>query len=1079
MLRRLIAIQLFLLFANANAVSLCQLSGDTCKAFRNLPSLSFPHSRAIKQMRNEASAARKPARPARTGTNGQSASVDRSRTIAERLSKEAAGLRGDGTSASARIALGKYKESLRYWQVVGDKDGENGALHYIGEIHQSLGNPKGALDYYNRVLLFSRESGDRKLECEILNDIAHTQVHLGETQKAIESSNQALQLSQSIGETKGEAQALTNIGHANYAIGNKNEALAYYRRALAISKPNTREQAQTLLNIANVHSDLSNAEEAFDNYQRAFAIWRSVKDKRGEASTLTGMGNLNSRLGRKQPALELYQEAMRLLKVIGEPNEEARILNGLAYVYSELGNREQALDYYRQGLKIYRAIDYKRGEAGSLIVIGGLMYPDEGFEKALSYFQQALLLIRELKDKQYEAYALRSIAGLYDSEGKKQQSLEYYKQAVQLLDSVEDPRGKAYALNGIGRISLDSGDQQSALSYFEQSLTLNRKAADEFGEVSTLFNIARVKRDLGNIADALAHCEEATKKIESVRAAVTSQELRASYFATVRRNFELNIDLLMLSHKRDQSKELDANALSTSEQARARSLLELLVEARADIRQGVDAALLERELILQKSLSLKAERYGILLAGRHTDEQVNAAKKEIDSTTLELQLIQSQIRSTSPRYAALTQPRPLTLKEIQKEVLDPNTVLLEYALGDERSYLWAVTSDSLTSFELPKRSDLDAAARLVYSLLTAKNQDVNGETALQKARRVERADASYANAAAALSQMVLGPVAAELGTKRLLIVADGALQYIPFGVLPKPVSKGMSPQTTGSRPLIVDHEIVSLPSASTLAVMRRELVDRQPAAKAVAVLADPVFSALDARVTLSARTNTRTNNRRGPATASTRDFERAIKDVRGSRARNAIARLPFSREEAIAIKAAASDGQVLEAVDFNASRATAMSEELRKYRIIHFATHGLLNSEHPELSGMVFSLVDAKGKPQNGFLRLHEIYNLNLPAELVVLSACQTGLGKDVKGEGLIGLTRGFMYAGAKRVVASLWQVDDSATAELMQRFYAKMLRGGLRPAAALREAQVEMWEQKKWKAPYYWAGFTLQGEWN
>jgi len=326
--------------------------------------------------------------------------------------------------------------------------------------------------------------------------------------------------------------------------------------------------------------------------------------------------------------------------------------------------------------------------------------------------------------------------------------------------------------------------------------------------------------------------------------------------------------------------------------------------------------------------------------------------------------------------------------------------------------------------------------------------------------------------------MVLGPVAAELGTKRLLIVADGALQYIPFGVLPKPFYKGMSPQqTTGSMPLIVDHEIVSLPSASTLAVMRRELVDRQPAAKAVAVLADPVFSALDARVTLSARTNTKTNNRR--AASSARDFERAIKDVRGPRARNAIARLPFSREEANAIKAAASAGQVLEAVDFNASRAMAMSEELRQYRIIHFATHGLLNSEHPELSGMVFSLVDANGKPQNGFLRLHEIYNLNLPAELVVLSACQTGLGKDVKGEGLIGLTRGFMYAGAKRVVASLWQVDDSATAELMQRFYAKMFRGGLRPAAALREAQVEMWKQNKWKAPYYWAGFTLQGEWN
>jgi CHAT domain-containing protein len=152
---------------------------------------------------------------------------------------------------------------------------------------------------------------------------------------------------------------------------------------------------------------------------------------------------------------------------------------------------------------------------------------------------------------------------------------------------------------------------------------------------------------------------------------------------------------------------------------------------------------------------------------------------------------------------------------------------------------------------------------------------------------------------------------------------------------------------------------------------------------------------------------------------------------------------------------------------------------LSQYRFVHFATHGLLNSAHPELSGIVLSLVDEKGQPQNGFLRLNEIYNLSLPADLVVLSACQTALGKEIKGEGLVGLTRGFMYAGAARVVASLWNVQDDATAELMKRFYAKMLgREKLRPAAALRAAQIEMWKTKLWQPPYYWAGFVLQGEW-
>src|SRR5205085_3971099 len=190
------------------------------------------------------------------------------------------------------------------------------------------------------------------------------------------------------------------------------------------------------------------------------------------------------------------------------------------------------------------------------------------------------------------------------------------------------------------------------------------------------------------------------------------------------------------------------------------------------------------------------------------------------------------------------------------------------------------------------------------------------------------------------------------------------------------------------------------------------------------------------------------------------------------------ARLAFSRREAEAIYAAAPAGQALKAIDFDASRATATGVGLSRYRIVHFATHGLLNSEHPELSGVVLSLVDAEGRPQNGFLRLHEIYNLSLPAELVVLSACQTGLGKEVKGEGLVGLTRGFMYAGAARVMASLWKVDDAATAELMGRMYTKLLKEGLRPAAALRAAQVEMWRQPRWRWRYYWAAFTLQGEW-
>jgi CHAT domain-containing protein len=546
----------------------------------------------------------------------------------------------------------------------------------------------------------------------------------------------------------------------------------------------------------------------------------------------------------------------------------------------------------------------------------------------------------------------------------------------------------------------------------------------------------------------------------------------------------------MRLYQRQPSAGHDAAALQASERARARSLLETLTETRADIRQGVDPKLLERERTLQRQLNAQAERLTRLLSGQHTEEQAAAAKKELASLLTQYQEVQAQIRATSPRYAALTQPQPLSLNEIQQQVLGEDTLLLEYALGEERSYLWAVTPTAIKSYELPKRAEIDAAARRVYDLL------------------VKKADVLYPEALTRLSEMLLGPVADQLGNKRLLIVSDGALQYIPFGALPKPVVSGQwsvaskkattksesnCPPSTVHCPLIVDHEIVSLPSASVLAAQRRELAGRQPAAKTVAVLADPVFDENDPRVKSrqgKTEKNATANDERRPMKEEPSssnphsairtpqlvedDLTRSARDVGVSR----FARLKHTRQEAEQIVRLAPKGEILKAVDFTASKPTAQSGELSQYQVIHFATHGLLNSQQPELSGLVLSLVNGQGEPQDGFLRMHEVYNVNLPAELVVLSGCKTGLGKDIRGEGLVGLTRAFMYAGAARVVVSLWSVSDVGTAELMKRFYEAMLKRGLRPAAALRAAQVSMWREKRWEAPYYWAGFVIQGEW-
>ena len=308
--------------------------------------------------------------------------------------------------------------------------------------------------------------------------------------------------------------------------------------------------------------------------------------------------------------------------------------------------------------------------------------------------------------------------------------------------------------------------------------------------------------------------------------------------------------------------------------------------------------------------------------------------------------------------------------------------------------------------------------------------------------------------AAALSDTLLGPVAKSMAGKRLVIVSDGALLYLPFAALPLPHRDGFVP-------ILVEHEVVSLPSASVLAWLRRNSENRATPGKAVAVLADPVFESDNPRLTVQ-----RHASRAGPTRGSLRD---ATLDF---------SRLVSTRLEADAIASSAAPGATFKALDFDASRATATSQDLANYRIVHFATHGVFDTEHPERSGLVLSMFDSQGHPQDGFLRLRDIYNLHLRADLVVLSACNTALGKSVAGEGLVGIVRGFMHAGATRVVASLWKVDDEATGELMGRFYAAMLKQNRSPAAALRQAQLEISQLERWQSPFYWAAFVLQGDW-
>ena len=862
------------------------------------------------------------------------------------------------------------------------------------------------------------------------------------------------------------------------------KAVEKYVGALALWRAagDRRGEADTLTDLGAVHRQLNEKQKAVEALEQAAALWRAAGDRSGEARAYDEIGVLYGESGEYQKALDVHQQALALRRATGDRKMEARALNNIAATYLDMGDYRRALEFHQQVLPLRRALGDVSGEATTLNNIGGA-YDELGeYQKASDYFNQALALRRTLGDRRGVAFSLNNLAGVYFHSGDYPKVIESFEEVLRIFRETGDRRGEAFALNNIGMVRGTMKDHPQAIEYLEQALVILREIGDRAGEANTLYTLAFNERERGRPGEALALVEASIRIVESLRSKIASPSLRASYLASILRYYKFNTDLLVRMHRERPSAGFDAAALQLSERARARALLEMLAEARVDLRQGVDPALLERERSLRQSLDAKAEQQS-RPRDRNSPAQSSAVAAEVSALAAELELAQAQIRQKSPRYAALAQPAPLSLKEIQ-QLLDPDTLLLEYSLGNQRSYLWAVTQASVDVYDLPKGEEIEKQAQHLYGLLTARNLRGKGETAEQRNARLLEAEAEYPKAAGALSQMLLGPVAARLGTKRLVVVGDGALLYVPFAALPTP--------SRSDQPLVAEHELVSLPSASVLGVLRRELGGRRPAPRSLAVIADPVFNKDDARLGRVGRARGRAaaggqTAKAGaapadaaPAQGATGDVERAAGEVglaeEGGGGR--ILRLPFSRHEAEMILAAAGDGGVLKALDFKADRETATGAELGQYRIVHFATHGLLNGEHPELSGIVLSLVDEQGRERDGFLRLHEIYNLRLPAELVVLSACQTALGKQVRGEGLVGLVRGFMYAGAERVVASLWKVDDEATAELMKLFYERMLKGGMRPAAALRAAKVDMARQARWQSPYYWAAFELQGEW-
>ncbi|MGD1903752.1 MAG: tetratricopeptide repeat protein [Geitlerinemataceae cyanobacterium] len=948
-----------------------------------------------------------------------------------------------------RTALEHHERAIAIHEETGDRANEAAALNNAGSVYDRLGDREAALDYYERALAIARETNDRPGEAIVLSNIGLVYDNLGDREAALDYYERALPILRDVGDRAGEAIALGNTGAVYTTLGQVDRALESFEAALAIQQEvgARGEEAGTLTSIGSAYNALGDREAALDYYDRALALRRETGDRNGEATALNNIGLVHTQTGDREAALDYHAAALEIMREVGDRTGEASTLNNIGGAYEALGDWREALNYFEQGLAIRHEVGDRDGEAISLSNIGVAYRRLGDLRAALDYFERARPIHRETGARAEYAIALNNIGSTYSALGEPATALDYYERALAIREEVGDRAGQAATLSNIGLARSLAGDSQRALDYYERALPLFVATGNRTGEATALGNMAFAHGVLGDLEIALDRIDASIAIVEQLRSEIASTSLRTTYFATVQEYYQLRIDILMRLHERDPEAGYDVRAFNTSERTRARTLIELLAEANLDLTADLDPALRDRERALRQRLqSLDAQRVARLQTASGVEIEAIVADFDRRTTAVlrELDALAARIRQTDPAYAALQYPEPLTLAQVQQRVLDDETTLLQYSLAGDRSYVWIVTRDGFESVTLPGRDTIETAAREFYASV---DRAGNPLATARKARQ--------------LGNLVFAPVAELLATDRLLVVPDGALHQIPFSALALPDAEDY-------QPLLTRHEIVSAPSVTAIATNRETMADRPLAPGRLAVLADPVFTADDPRLTGVPAPETATADRGIGRTL--RDF-----DLRS------LARLPYTKTEADRLlelargdRGNADRGNA--AFDFEASYDWVTGSGAKRYQYIHFATHGFANSENPELSGLVLSLVDANGQPQNGFLRLADIFNLEMPAEMVVLSACQTGLGENVGGEGVVGLTRGLMYAGAERTVLSLWNVNDEKTADLMVKFYAGIWEDGLTPAAALRQAQLAMWEAGE--HPYYWAAFGLQGEW-
>ncbi len=962
---------------------------------------------------------------------------------------------------SYRHAQMLYEKTARDWLLTGNYQSYAACLREAARLNISLNEFNKAWQMLMDSLVAERKIHNISGESETLSDLTLIALWKKNRQKAQELQKQSFILAEKSKKPRTLAKANFAAAQYNYRYETnlplmtklQEKSLQFFREANDKSG-----EVQTLTELAYTEVMNNNPIKGQNYAVEAVNLARTIGLQRELALALIALGDAHQRMSNWQEAIQSFKEAESLYPENLDFYEKAILFVRFGFYNETFGDLAQARSYFIKAHLFFIKTGNLFGNSELTTRIGQISRQLGANNDAFKSFQEGLQIGFQSKDFYSIAYAYENIGELLFSEQKYQNALSYYKKALSNYEKVGIKHAVATVKEKIGKLYLKLNNRNSAEKFYLESLQINRNIRSKTGEATNLYNLALLYQSANQIDKSLEQITDCLDLTDFLHGETANVKLRQSYLSEVYSRYELFISLLMKKNEQFPNQNFATKALQASEWVRARSTLEMIKLSEANITKDAVPETVKREKEIRILLNAKADKLTNLLSINADQAETEKLDNDINELEHELEEIKAALKQSSPNYSAVKNPAPFDVAEFQKNVLDENSLLLEFSFGKEESYLWLVGKTEINSIILPPRAEIESHIEKLRELLTSR-EIKQGEFIESYQARISEAENIYKIESKQLSDKLFGQIADKISNKRLIIVPDGKLHYFPIAALP-------FPNSTAHLPILMTNETVYEPSASTLALLMQNGKQISASPKDLLIFSDPIFSIKDERIT-----PTGTEKQTQPETGILQ-----TEKFRFAESLTSLARLSASQDEADAILQIIGESASTALGGAAATRERALDASISDYKIIHFATHGLINEERPELSGIVMSQFDETGQNLKGVVRLQDIYEMNLSADTVVLSACNTGIGKEVKGEGLLSLNNAFLQAGAKTVVSSLWKVDDYAAQELMKNFYLELTTGSVTTSKALQRAQIKMWQSSRYKSPFYWAAFKVEG---